>query len=387
MDFRERKVNFQEAERRYAELVRQRDAGSISDDEFDAQRQQLMVQDEKGRWWAKSRKTGEWNYHDGSAWVRGIPPGYQPVAEGPPTESAPEHRPQPGQVEPSPSESQARGGVARDGPRRWGALPWILVAGLVAVALVGVGVYLRGGAAMTTLPDVVGMSQDEAEEALNSEGFDVKVETRESSEDGEGKVVEQSPSGAEAEESSTAAITVGEGPSSGEEALQPAPGYQLVGNDSGNLSVEVPFEWDDRYTEYDGTFEGEDVDMGEGVGPAITASTDMNAWAAGGLAPGMYMLASRELVREYDEDQLVDLSLNDLFSCDAGERQDFDRPPYSGKIQTWDCRGDGSTIFKLGAVPEGRECVIVLQVKTYTEADREAARHLLDTFDADCERI
>lgn len=391
MDFEERKIDFREADRRYAELNRQLDAGSISTEDFEAQRRLLMVQDDEGRWWAKSRKTGEWNYHDGSAWVRGIPPGYQPVAGGPPTERAPEHRPpEPGQVEPSPSESQARGGVAGDGSRRRrGALLWVLVAGLVAVvAFVGVGTYLRGDATMATLPDVVGMSQAEAEEALSSEGFDVKAETRESSEEDEGKVVGQSPSGdGEAEESSTVAITVGEGPSSGEEARQPAAGYQLVENDAGNLSVEVPIEWDDLYTGYDGTFEGEDVDAGEGIGPAITASTDMNAWATGGPVPGVYMVASRELVREFDEDQLVDSSLNDLSSCDAGERQDFDRPPYSGKIQTLDCGGDGSTVFKLGAVPEGRECVIVLQVKTYNEADREAAQHLLDTFEADCERI
>jgi hypothetical protein len=199
--------------------------------------------------------------------------------------------------------------------------------------------------------------------------------------------VEQSPAGDEAEESSTVAIKVGEGPSPGEEALQPVPGYQLVENDAGNLSAEVPFEWGDRYTGYDGTFEGEDVDADEGVGPAITASPDMNAWAAGDPVPGMYMLASRELVREYDEDQLVDASFNDLFSCDAGERQDFDRPPYSGKMQTWHCGGDGSAIFKLGAAPESRECAIVLQIKTYSEAEREAARHVLDTFEADCERI
>lgn len=308
-------------------------------------------------------------------------------------ENTPERWLQLGQVEPSPSESQVHGGVAGDGPRRWEALPWVVLGGLAAgglaavVAVVGVGAYLWDGVAGATLPDVVGMFQDEAEEALTAEGFDVKAETRESSEDDEGKVVEQSPSGGEAEESSTVTITVGEGLSPGEVARQPAPGYQLVENDFGNLSAEVPSEWGDRYTGYDGTFEGEDVDAGEGVGPAITASTDMNAWATGGPVPGMYMLASRDLAQEYDEDQLVDSSLKDLSSCAAGERQDFDRPPYSGKIQTWDCRGDGSTIFKLGAVPEGRECVIVLQVKTYSEADREAARHLLDTFEADCERI
>ena len=58
MDFK-REVNFQEADRRYAELKRQLDARSISPEEFDAQLRQLMVQDDEGRWWAKSRKTGE----------------------------------------------------------------------------------------------------------------------------------------------------------------------------------------------------------------------------------------------------------------------------------------------------------------------------------------
>lgn len=49
--------------------------------------------------------------------------------------------------------------------------------------------------------------------------------------------------------------------------------------------------------------------------------------------------------------------------------------------------GEGSAIFKLGAAPESRECAIVLQIKTYNEADREAALHVLDTFEADCAEI
>lgn len=138
----------------------------------------------------------------------------------------------------------------------------------------------------------------------------------------------------------------------------------------------MPPEWGERYTGYDGMFEA-----------AIAASSDINAWAAGSPVPGMFMVASRDLAQEYDEDQLVDSSLNDLSSCDAGERQVFDRPPYSGKLQTWDCRADGSTIFKLAATPESRECAIVLQIKMYNEADREAARHVLESFETDCESI
>ena len=73
MDFRGREEKFREADQRYAELKRQLDAGSISAEEFEAERQRLMVLNE-GHWWAKSRETGEWNYNDGRAWVRGTPP-------------------------------------------------------------------------------------------------------------------------------------------------------------------------------------------------------------------------------------------------------------------------------------------------------------------------
>src|SRR5919202_6093831 len=96
MDFKGHKIDFEEAERRYAELKRQLDSGVISAEEFDAQRRQLMVQDDEGKWWAKSRKTGEWNYHDGSGWVPGSPSGYQPPRASP-IESVPARKPQPKQ--------------------------------------------------------------------------------------------------------------------------------------------------------------------------------------------------------------------------------------------------------------------------------------------------
>jgi uncharacterized protein YjbI with pentapeptide repeats len=74
--YRGRRVAFQEAERRYAELKRQFDARTIGVDEFNAERQRLMVQDDEGRWWATNPNNNEWTYFDGSAWVPGTPPGY-----------------------------------------------------------------------------------------------------------------------------------------------------------------------------------------------------------------------------------------------------------------------------------------------------------------------
>ena len=401
MDFRGREEKFREADRRYAELKRQLDAGSISAEEFEAERQRLMVLNE-GHWWAKSRETGDWHYHDGSAWVRGTPPGYQP----PPTphvESTPDRQSQLKQGEglPSSQTTPSDSSSTRDRnerKQRRGVLSWITV----ATGLVGVGVviwllvpyvapYVQGEiegppseevpSSATELPNVVGKSRNEAEEILNSNGFDVKADTQESSEEDEGKVLEQDPSGGEeAEENSAVAITVGEGPP------KPAPGYALIEHDSGNLSVEVPSDWDERLTGFDGMFPTSgDVSPGEGVGPALTASTDLNAWVDGDHVPGTYIVASRELAQKYTVDQLVNSGFNDYSGrCEASAVQDFDHHRYSGKVQAWTCGGTSVTIYTLAAMLKSGECVVVLQVLTYSEAHRKAAEHVMDTVDADC---
>jgi len=70
-------VDFREADRRYAEIKQHHEAGELTQEEFDDQVKRLMVQDEEGRWWAKSRTTGDWHFHDGTAWIKDTPPGYQ----------------------------------------------------------------------------------------------------------------------------------------------------------------------------------------------------------------------------------------------------------------------------------------------------------------------
>jgi hypothetical protein len=126
MDFRGREVDFQEADRRYAELEQQRDAGSIGDEEFDEQRQRLMVRDKEGRWWAKLGESGEWHYRDGGTWVRGTPPGYRQATPEPTTDGTPAQTP------PSPM------GAEDEENKRQGVPLWISVAGLGGIALVGI---------------------------------------------------------------------------------------------------------------------------------------------------------------------------------------------------------------------------------------------------------
>jgi hypothetical protein len=74
-------VDFREADRRYFEIKQRHEAGTLTDEEFDELLKDLMVEDEEGRWWVKSRRTGEWHYNDGTTWVKDTPPGYEPIAD------------------------------------------------------------------------------------------------------------------------------------------------------------------------------------------------------------------------------------------------------------------------------------------------------------------
>ena len=177
--------------------------------------------------------------------------------------------------------------------------------------------------------------------------------------------------------------------------LIPAPGYALVEDDSGKLSVEIPSEWDDLITGRESA-EGEKGSdwssvTGENANPSISAVNDRQSWRTGSRGHrGTYIMASKELAQRHTDDELVALGPNDYSaSCEAGAPEDFNRPPYSGKRLDWkNCGGSSDhTALTLAAAPEDRECVVLLQVGEYGQADEESRQHILDTFDVDCEGI
>ena len=73
------------------------------------------------------------------------------------------------------------------------------------------------------------------------------------------------------------------------------------------------------------------------------------------------------------------------------ESQILNRSSYSGRMQTWNCPGNvdvGSrTLITMSTAPEGRECVVALQISANNEADRKEAQHILDTFEVGCGAI
>ena len=331
-------MDFQEADRRYAELKRQFDAGTIGVDEFNAERQRLMVLDDEGHWWAKSPENDEWNYYDGSSWVPGTPPGYRtPRTE--PAESTAGFQGQLMQSEQSPSAQMPLRGSApiqdqtrerqHQGVRRWG---------IVGVVVLMVGVALAGTV-------IIGGLGGE-----NVGGVDSEIS-------------------------------------------KPAPGYDLLKNDSGTLSVEVPPEWKERVTHRPEGEKGsswESYSGGDEV--SVLAVNDLHSWQTGTKGhQGVYIVASKRLAQRYTDNELVAMGPNDYSSaCEAGTRQDFNRPPYTGRTQVWEnCGGDSAhNALTLAAAPEGRECVVVLQFGGYLYPNEDArVKHVLDTFEPSCRGI
>ena len=77
-----------------------------------------------------------------------------------------------------------------------------------------------------------------------------------------------------------------------------------------------------------------------------------------------------------------------LFQSGLGRhaRSDFERGPYTGRMQAWhNCEVDAAATFlTLSAAPEGRECVVLMQLAMYGEANVEVGQHILDAFEVEC---
>jgi hypothetical protein len=180
VNFKVREMSFQEADNRYAELTRERGAGSISDEEFDAQRRQLMVQDDEGRRWAKIGKSGEWHYRDGGAWVRDTPPDYREATPEPMNDSSPSIPEPMADVSPSQTPPSSHPEDVENGENERRKMPlWIPMAGLGGVTLVGIVLvfwvfapYLLGEPAPSKQGETMSVKQSEPAPA-NVSAFDV----------------------------------------------------------------------------------------------------------------------------------------------------------------------------------------------------------------------
>lgn len=83
-------MNFNQVEAEYDRLKGQFEAGTLTEEQFKSQLQDLMLQDDAGEWWVIGYETGQWYRHDGTGWVRADPPGHIEADMPPPPATHPE---------------------------------------------------------------------------------------------------------------------------------------------------------------------------------------------------------------------------------------------------------------------------------------------------------
>lgn len=190
------------------------------------------------------------------------------------------------------------------------------------------------------------------------------------------------------------ASTGGENPPP-EEPAGPPPGYNLIQDPTGSLTLEAPSSWGVQTgSDSEGAGANWSTFVGEDITSSITTARSLEAWYGGaGEGSGAYIVASRTLAQQYTNEALIYsglfANLPTNHSCTTiGRPQDYVRPPYSGQIQTYaGCDGNDNIYVLVAAAPEGRECVAVLQARISSEADRVAVLHILDTFEVNCGTI
>lgn len=156
----------------------------------------------------------------------------------------------------------------------------------------------------------------------------------------------------------------------------PTPGYAeytTVTDDSGRITMDVPVEWAER----NGSpwVEGE-----EELGPAISASPDLEGFNTTWDVPGVFFGASRVLAERQDPGSLLDgNSFAD--SCTLQGRFDYSDALYTGVYDYWvDCGGTSTSFVNLAAQPEDGSIMLLVQVQVVTDADLEALDTILATF-------
>jgi hypothetical protein len=71
-------TDFSRVETEFERLKARFESGALTEAEFKSQLEELMIEDEQGRWWILGYESGLWYYHDGKQWVQSEPP---PVAQ------------------------------------------------------------------------------------------------------------------------------------------------------------------------------------------------------------------------------------------------------------------------------------------------------------------
>lgn len=158
-------------------------------------------------------------------------------------------------------------------------------------------------------------------------------------------------------------------------ANQPYSGFTTISDDSGQITLDVPVEWNeiDGRTYFD--------DQGNEVFD-VTASGNLDGFFNTYDVPGVIVAASRDFAASGNELDLLQEFFDTLSQdCTYEETLAYDDGLYTGELDRFtNCGTSGAQAIVLGAVPSNRAFVIGVYVQAVEDRDVQAATRALDTF-------
>ncbi|CAN5329217.1 hypothetical protein BH18ACT5_BH18ACT5_12310 [soil metagenome] len=151
--------------------------------------------------------------------------------------------------------------------------------------------------------------------------------------------------------------------------------YEVITDDTGAISVEVPTEW--------GEIDGAPYEDEEGRAVSdVRASSNLTAFLETWNTPGMIFSASTDWVTTTNEDALLDLIRTDLEGvCDYSGREPYEDPLYTGSFDTYvNCGDTAATYVVVAARPVDGNFILLVQVQANADRDFEALDRILASF-------
>jgi hypothetical protein len=177
-------------------------------------------------------------------------------------------------------------------------------------------------------------------------------------------------------------VTSDGGGGGGQSTLAGAPSYEysLVSDRTGQISLELPTTW--ARLEVDGWHPRNlpPIPAGTLVGPGLNATTNLESWGVDLRTPGVFVGASREVLRWYPPKELVG---NFSFgNCETTDADAYETEELAGETVTLTCAGAEWRL--VAAVPKDLpDYIVYLEAKLVSTADEEAYERMLATLELD----
>ena len=151
--------------------------------------------------------------------------------------------------------------------------------------------------------------------------------------------------------------------------------YYTIYDESGSISVDVPTHWNDVDRR---GWRQDDLGTSGIIGPALSASPDLDAYVNTWGTPGVFIGASPLLW--HTPAQLLNAK-NFSNSCTYSGRYEYDDGVYTGLFDEYvGCGGEYNTFWVIAAEPADGSWIALVEIIAVTDADFDAADRIVATF-------